>query len=110
MRRFLPAYPADRPKVGFTVPLSPWFRNELRELLGDTLLSARALGRGYVEPAVLRGYVEEHLAGRRDRGRELWTLLTLELWHQHWIDRAPERATPWTVPPRVSTHDSARTA
>jgi asparagine synthase (glutamine-hydrolysing) len=109
-RKLLPVEVVDRPKVGFTVPLSPWFRNELRELLADTLLSPSALGRGYVEPAVLRGYVEDHLAGRRDRGRELWTLLTLELWHQHWIDRAPERATPWTVPPRVSPPPSARTA
>lgn len=101
-RKLLPVEVVDRPKVGFTVPLSPWFRGELRELLADTLLSPACLGRGYFEPAVLRGYVEDHLAGRRDRGRELWTLLTLELWHRQWIDREPERAVPWTPPARVA--------
>lgn len=101
-RTMIPAEVVDRPKVGFTVPLAPWFRGEMRELLADTLLSPTCMGRGYFEPAVLRGMVEDHLEGRRDRSRELWTLLTLELWHRDWIDRAPARAVPWTPPPRVA--------
>jgi asparagine synthase (glutamine-hydrolysing) len=100
-RKLLPREVVDRPKVGFTVPLSPWFRGPLRELLADTLLSPACLGRGYYDPAVLRGYVADHLDGRRDRSRELWTLLTLELWHQAYIDRAPRAAVPWTTPARV---------
>jgi hypothetical protein len=51
---------------------------------------------------VLREIVSDHLEGRRDRSRELWTLLTLELWHRAWIDRAPERAVAWTPPARVA--------
>ena len=101
-RKLLPREIVDRPKVGFTVPLAPWFRGELRELLTDTLLSPTCLGRGYYEPAVLREIVADHLEGRRDRSRELWTLLTLELWHRNWIDRAPERAVTWSAPARVA--------
>jgi asparagine synthase (glutamine-hydrolysing) len=100
-RRLLPAEVVDRPKVGFTVPLSPWFRGPLRELLADTLLSSRCAARGYYNAATLRGYVEDHLAGRKDRARELWTLLTLELWHRAYVDEAPRRAQPWTIPARV---------
>jgi asparagine synthase (glutamine-hydrolysing) len=101
-RQLLPREVVDRPKVGFTVPLAPWFRGPLRELLADTLLSAACLKRGYYDEAVLRGYVEDHLAGRRDRSRELWTLLTLELWHGAYIDRAPRRAHPYQTPARVA--------
>ena len=100
-RKLLPAEVVDRPKVGFTVPLSPWFRGEMRPLLTDTLLSSTCLGRGYLQPATVREYVSDHLEGRRDRGRELWTLLTLELWHRCWIDAAPARPAAWQVPPRV---------
>ena len=100
-RTLLPHEVVDRKKVGFTVPLSPWFRGELRELLTDTLLSSRCLQRGLLEPAAVRAYVSDHLEGRRDRGRELWTLLTLELWHQQWIDATPARPSRWHVPPRV---------
>jgi asparagine synthase (glutamine-hydrolysing) len=101
-RRRLPASVIDRPKVGFTVPLSPWFRGPLRELVADTLLSPTCLGRGYFVPAALRRYVEDHLEGRRDRARELWTLLTLELWHRAFIDEAPRPSVPWTPPARVA--------
>jgi asparagine synthase (glutamine-hydrolysing) len=88
-RQWLPPEVVDRPKVGFTVPLSPWFRGPLRELVADTLLSPTCLARGYYQPQVLREVVADHLEGRRDRARELWTLLTLELWHRRFIDQAP---------------------
>ena len=88
-RRWLPREVVDRPKVGFTVPLSPWFQGPLRELVADTLLSPSCLGRGYYQPDALRAIVSDHLEGRRDRARELWTLLTLELWHRTFIDQAP---------------------
>ena len=102
-RRLIPREVVDRPKIGFTVPLAPWFRTGLRELLADTLLSPTCLGRGYYDPAVLRRTVEDHLAGRRDGSRELWTLLTLELWHRAYIDQAPRRVHPYTPPPRAAT-------
>jgi asparagine synthase (glutamine-hydrolysing) len=101
-RRRLPAAIIDRPKVGFTVPLSPWFRGPLREFMADTLLSPTALGRGYFRPDVLRGYVDDHVSGRRDRARELWTLLTVELWHRAYIDPAkPAAPVEWTKPARA---------
>jgi asparagine synthase (glutamine-hydrolysing) len=100
-RELLPAEVVDRPKVGFTVPLSPWFRGPLRELLADTLLAPRCLERGWYEPAVLRAAVDDHLRGRRDRARELWTLLTLELWHRAWIEGDGRRAEAWRTPARV---------
>jgi len=101
-RRLLPVEVVDRPKVGFTVPLSPWFRGPLRELLADTLLSRRTLERGWVEADAVRAAVEDHLGGRRDRARELWTLLTLELWHQAWIEGSGSRPNVWRAPARAT--------
>jgi asparagine synthase (glutamine-hydrolysing) len=100
-RRMVPREVVDRPKVGFTVPLAPWFRGPLRELLADTLLSPTARARGYYDEDTLRRYVADHLEGRRDRSRELWTLLTLELWHRTYIDRVPSRAVPYVPPARA---------
>jgi len=100
-RKLLPAEVVDRPKVGFTVPLSPWFRGPLRELLTDTLLSPGARSRGWYDTAALERTVTDHLSGRRDRARELWTLLTLELWHRTWIDGDGARPAAWQPPPRA---------
>src|SRR5439155_1399153 len=44
-RHLVPPEVVDRRKVGFTVPLAPWFRGPLRALLRDTLLSPACLAR-----------------------------------------------------------------
>ena len=102
-RRRLPREVVDRPKVGFTVPLSPWFRGPMKELLQDTLLSPACLGRGYYREPALRALVQEHVDGVRDRGRELWTLLTLELWHRTYVDRSPVRPVEYRPPARAAS-------
>lgn len=82
----LPESITARPKMGFGVPLDHWFRNELRELVSDTLLSRRSLDRGYFKPEAVRRLVEEHVSGTWDHASRLWCLLVLELWQRRWID------------------------
>jgi asparagine synthase (glutamine-hydrolysing) len=50
------------------------------------LLSSRARGRGYFEPAFIERLVREHVAGRRDHTPRLWGLVVFELWHRLYID------------------------
>jgi asparagine synthase (glutamine-hydrolysing) len=75
----LPAAILRRKKHGFGVPLGAWFRGELRPMVEATLLDGSRLGRR-LDAAVIRGIFDDHVAGRADRGHQLWTLLTLELW------------------------------
>lgn len=86
MAQRLPAATLAAPKRGFGVPVGSWLRGELRPLVEDTLLSERALGRGYLRPEAVRGLVADHLARRADRAKQLWALLSLELWHQAFLD------------------------
>jgi asparagine synthase (glutamine-hydrolysing) len=96
--RLLPEGLVDRPKQGFGVPLGVWFRGGLRELFADTLLSARALQRGYFQPRFVRQLVDEHLSGRRDHTLRLWQLVVFERWHQQYIDRRNAAAPAATQP------------
>ena len=79
-RGLLPASVLNRKKHGFAVPLSQWFRQQLRPYVEDTLLSPRARLRDYLDPGVVRALFEEHADGRRDHRQRLWVLLNLELW------------------------------
>jgi asparagine synthase (glutamine-hydrolysing) len=84
--RYIPHETIYRRKVGFTVPLTPWFQGPLKAFVRDTLLGERALARGYFRPEALHRLVDDHLTGRVDRGRALWTLLSLEIWHRLFVD------------------------
>jgi len=86
MRDRLPPAILTRPKMGFGVPVGQWLRTDLRPLLYDTILSDRALARGYFRPQAVRALVDEHLSERADRTPHIWSLLMLELWFRHFID------------------------
>jgi len=86
LRGLLPDETLSRRKMGFGVPISYWFRGELKGFLSDSILSVRALQRGYFRPEVVRHLVERHTSGRGDYGPQLWTLLMLELWHREFVD------------------------
>jgi asparagine synthase (glutamine-hydrolysing) len=85
----LPDEVLNRRKMGFGVPLGSWLRGSLREVLVDTVLSDRALARGYFKPRAVREMVRSQLAGSDLYKYTLWDLLMLERWHQVFIDRAP---------------------
>jgi asparagine synthase (glutamine-hydrolysing) len=88
-RRFLPADIVDRPKVGFRVPLSVWFRGHLRELLGDLLLAPGSFVGQRLDRAFVRDLVQSHDQGRRNEEIRLWTLLGLEIWYDVFFKRRP---------------------
>lgn len=68
-------------KRGFQIPMAAWLRGPLRELFGDTFAGRdELLGMALDRPAVER-MLAEHVSGRADLSRGLWTLLSLALWH-----------------------------
>lgn len=76
----------NRPKQGFAMPLTHWWKSELRDTLLPILLEPKTLQRGYLNPSAVRQLVKEHLSGRRDYGQELWLLLIFELWHRNFLE------------------------
>lgn len=82
----LPPAIQTRRKMGFGVPLSVWFRGELRDLLRDTLLSSQATARGYFDPRAVERLIDEHESGRWDHSHRLWNLLVFEEWHRQYVD------------------------
>ena len=86
LRGLLPDVVLDRPKMGFGAPISSWFRNELREMAGDLLLSPRARQRGYFRADIVERMWAEHTSSRLDHSEKLWDLLVLELWHRIFLD------------------------
>jgi asparagine synthase (glutamine-hydrolysing) len=83
-RKLIPERIVNRPKVGFRVPVNHWFRNGMRSFLGDHLQGASSLTRSYYDPKVLDCMLADHLSGRQNNEKLLWSLLNLEIWHRQY--------------------------
>jgi asparagine synthase (glutamine-hydrolysing) len=78
--RHVPRAMMERPKMGFSMPLGRWLHTGLRDW-AESLLSERALRRdGILDPAPIRRAWSDHLAGRRNLERQLWTVLMFQSW------------------------------
>jgi asparagine synthase (glutamine-hydrolysing) len=81
MLKWLPARIVYRRERGWATPMRAWLRDELRPLLEDSLLDPAALAGELFRPEELRRLIRDHASGTADRTRELFCLLSLELWH-----------------------------
>jgi asparagine synthase (glutamine-hydrolysing) len=81
----LPADIVSRRKQGLGVPIAAWLRGPLRHILEDRLAPSRVAWRGLFEPATVSRLIAEHVSGRRNHRKVLWTLLMLDAWCDHYL-------------------------
>lgn len=73
-----------RPKMGFGIPIAGWFRNELKELVNETLLADGAKTHQFFQAKAITELCEAHLKHEQNHGYRLWNLLVLEMWLRKW--------------------------
>jgi asparagine synthase (glutamine-hydrolysing) len=73
-----------RDKMGFPVPLKEWFAGELHDMVADIFVTQKNRHREF--------FNSEAILANFDKGerfsRKTWGLLSLEIWHQLFHDRA----------------------
>lgn len=84
---FLPESIFTRKKMGFGVPVSRWFRNELKDYVYEILLDPRTLKRGYFKRESIERLLNDHSHLRYDHSSKIWALLFLEMWFRVFIDK-----------------------
>ncbi len=83
-RQVIPEAIIKRPKVGFRVPVNEWFRTSMRDYLMDHLTGPQSLTADFYHRKALDRILAEHIDGRQNHEKLLWTLLNLEIWHQEY--------------------------
>lgn len=101
LRDALPPGIADRPKQGFAVPLSYWFRGPWTGFAHDLLRSKTCRERGVFNPAYVERLFALHRLGR-NMDRELWMLASFEQWCRLFLDGTAAQPAPVPVTSAVS--------
>ncbi|NQT46728.1 MAG: asparagine synthase (glutamine-hydrolyzing) [Candidatus Omnitrophica bacterium] len=88
MRQNLPQGIADRPKKGFGMPVADWFKGDLNDKLRQVLSKEELNHHNFFNYPYIKNLIEDHLSGRRDNRKQLWTLFVFQVWYEKWIRQA----------------------
>ncbi len=87
LRGILPDHILNRRKKGFGIPVAHWFRGPLKDQMMSALAPEKVRREGYFEPSAVATLIDDHLSGRRDNRKQLWTLFAFEQWHEGYASR-----------------------
>jgi len=79
---WLPQEIVHRPKASFGAPLRAWVRSDLRELISDVLVGGELTQLGMLRRDQVRRLIADEQAGREDYAKQIWQLLSMELWYR----------------------------
>lgn len=79
-KQMLPQEIFSHKKQGFTVPISMWFKENLKDYVGDTLMSNNTKLNSYFNSKEINNIINNHNKGKRDFSAKIWSLLFLEEW------------------------------
>jgi asparagine synthase (glutamine-hydrolysing) len=86
-KEVLPDEWANRPKVGFPVPIRHWLRQEkYYTLVKDMFLSDRA--KLFFHTDELLKYLDAHYSGKQNYARYIWTVYVFLIWHKTFFEQA----------------------
>jgi asparagine synthase (glutamine-hydrolysing) len=81
---FIPTSLLHRKKMGFSVPLATWFREELKDIAEKQLLNQP---KGLVDVfnlSQIRTLWEEHQSAHKDHSAMLWSMLMYQMWFNNY--------------------------
>ena len=78
--KYVPQSYFDRPKWGFSIPMSTWLKQELRYLIDDYLNEEIVSTAGFVSVNLVQKLKEDFLGGTNYLYNRLWVLIQLHKW------------------------------
>ncbi|MCR9287864.1 MAG: asparagine synthase (glutamine-hydrolyzing) [Bacteroidetes bacterium] len=84
--KYLPREIIYRPKAPFSAPMRGWLKNELKEMVNDTLSFDTVKRRGVYNPTFVQKLIENNTKGLEDNSQLIWRLITNEIWFKTFFD------------------------
>lgn len=79
LRPLLPKVVAERPKLGFPIPIRHWLQHEMRDFAWDLMQTADL---PYFNRSTIQSILNANQKTLVNHDRKLWTLIIFALWHQ----------------------------
>lgn len=84
----LPPFTAQKPKLGFPVPIRVWLKQDEYYNLVKDMFNSKA-GKMFFNSDELMKLLDDHKNGKKDNSRKVWTVYTFLVWYKQYF---PENA------------------
>jgi asparagine synthase (glutamine-hydrolysing) len=81
----LPDEILNRNKMGFSIPLIYWFRNELKGFAYQTILNNSEGIKQFFNLNYVKQLLDEHVSGRKNHAQRIWALIVFEMWYRRFM-------------------------
>jgi len=85
LKRHIPERLFERPKQGFSTPVSEWLRGPLKDWAHDLLDEDKLQSHGLLDTHAIRKIWQAHLDGQGNHADGLWNVLMFQAWHGRWM-------------------------
>ncbi|KAB3531131.1 asparagine synthase (glutamine-hydrolyzing) [Alkaliphilus serpentinus] len=86
--RKIPKEVANRPKLGFPVPIRVWLKEEkYYKVVGDAFASSAAAKFFNIDELIK--LLDDHYNGKVDNSRKIWTVYMFLIWHKEYFEETP---------------------
>jgi asparagine synthase (glutamine-hydrolysing) len=76
-----------RKKKGFGMPIGEWMRGDMKPILEKYLDEKKLKETGLFNEKYVQKLLEEHISGKKDNRKQLWTLLVFMMWWERWMSK-----------------------
>tara|TARA_R110002096_G_scaffold37317_1_gene103645 strand:+ start:2654 stop:4552 length:1899 start_codon:yes stop_codon:yes gene_type:complete len=84
--KLIPKEMLDRPKTGFSIPLINWFREDLKNLLLESLDEDRIKKQNLFDVSYINRAKKDYLGGSNESFYFIWNMIVFQMWHKEWIE------------------------
>jgi len=78
--KYVPKHIFDRPKAGFSMPFSEWFKTDLKDFVLSELSDENLKNIPCIDQKVVRFFIEQHMSGSWNRFTVIWQIIVLKQW------------------------------
>lgn len=81
----IPKHVVEKKKLGFPTPIRVWLKEDLGKVVRKTILDSK------IDKFINKDYaiklLDEHISGKKDNSRKIWTIFMFGLWYQIFIEK-----------------------
>ena len=83
LKSYLPKKYFERPKQGFGIPLSEWIKNDMKEIISDSLSKNNCFKHGFFNYNTVEKTLSNHLNNKENNQHKIWSLFQFNQWYEN---------------------------